>query len=208
MAVWQQSLYRGPWSRPGVYCSLLGEISTFSEWVDGWMSAGMGDRYWARVLRPPRLLSPCGDVGAEGGWSTTWCLLLSFLFKVKRWHHRRGRGRVSEGESMRCFSSLLLVDTHILNLARSLYKCFPHCPMLHLLPWKSNNPSPKWLFQLNAVVVISRQFVQTICNILACDLHGNTSHREQQGRVCSWKTQRNQGKQASACHTQEPLLGI
>ena len=101
-----------------MYCSLLCSIrrDKYLHCMDGWIDECRDDRYWVRVFDHHSRVSPCGDVGGEWGWSNTWCLILPFLFKVKRWHHRCGRGCVLEEESLR---------THTYQKGPILIQAFP-----------------------------------------------------------------------------------
>lgn len=173
-------------------------MSTFSEWKAGWMSAGVGDRYWARVLRPPRLGQSLwgwrdGWMEGLGGCMRKWGMEhhlmppLVFLFKVslKRWHHRRGRGCVLEGESTRCFSSLVPADTHISNLASSLYKCFFHCPMLHFLPLEVQESFPQMSLWINFFCCYIRLFQHSLYNKSAIFQPVTWKHVTHQRCVCA-----------------------
>lgn len=179
-------------------CSIRGDNrltpvnGCMNEWVERW---------WQILSKGVRTTTAWSiPVGCRrtGAWNTTWCLL--FLFEVKGWYCEQGKGCESEGESKRCLSLFL---QQILNLTRAQQKCFLYCPMWHCLSREFKESFP--LISISINVLFSKQFVQTICSILSCDLH-TKSHTP-----CVYFAADNtkQSKyHASACHTQKLLLVI
>ncbi len=142
--------------------------------------------------------------GGDGGWTTTWCLLLSFCLMWRDDIIGEGEGVYSRENLWRAFP-LLSQRTHTSQIwphPRTSVSFTVQCYISFPLEVQESFPQMSLLINFCCCyirhVVISTQFAQQICNILACDLE--TRHTPE---MCmrSWKIQKSQ-QQAPARHTQ------